>query len=294
MNLVPSWLVVNNCFLFRNTLADMKKGVLTAPWQGTQHHVADRFGLKDRFLYQRMMAHWTAAARDADLAELTSLRDQRHKARQLRSQIDKLLYTAESRLALPRVGANVFTKPPGTRWSWRPALWRGPVTPKGAVGLKNADRVGPGMKVFHDCPRRELTVRQTRNTQEEDLAAFGLQMDVLGFEGSFLSVVIDLPDDAADGLRKRDIMRVKAMLTAERQAPIFARLNIKCGPNTEQLVQELPLDTAEADVDFDMAFADVVENRIDTMWLDLIFDDPAMNQIRIRDLTFYRYPRAEV
>lgn len=258
------------------------------------HRVSDRFGIKDRFLFQRMMAHWTAVSQSAELAELSGLRDQRQKARQMRGVLDQLLFTADSRLALPRVGANVFTKPPGTRWSWRPPLWRGPITPKGAVGLENADVIGPGMKVFHDCAVSELTFRQIRNMREEDLAAFGLQMDVLGFDGSFLSVVIDLPPDAADGLRKRDIIRAQLLLTTERPANIFARLNIKCGPNTEQLVQELPSNSNEVAVDFDLAFADIVENRIETMWLDLIFDDPAMNQMRIRDLTFCRYPRAEV
>ena len=54
------------------------------------------------------------------------------------------------------------------------------------------------------------------------------------------------------------------------------------------------IDTGETAVDFDLAYADIVENRIETMWLDLIFDDPAMNQVRMRDLTFCRYPRAEV
>jgi len=46
--------------------------------------------------------------------------------------------------------------------------------------------------------------------------------------------------------------------------------------------------------DFDLAYAELNENRIDSMWLDLILENPAMNQMRIRDLTFCRYPRAEV
>lgn len=256
--------------------------------------MAARLKLRDRYLFQRMMSYWGGAADRADLAELATLRTERQKARQMRGAIDRLLYTAESRLALPRIGSTAFPKPPGTRWSWRPQLWRGPISPKGAVGLKNAASIGPGMKVFHDCTVSELTFRQFRNTREEDLAAFGLKMDVLGFDGSFLSVVIDLPPDAADGLRKRDILRVQALIATERAAPVFARLNIKCGPNTTQMVEELPLAAREVAVDFDMAYSDIVENRIDAMWLDLIFDEPAMNQITISDLTFCRYPRAEV
>lgn len=256
--------------------------------------MAERFNLKERYGFRRMLAFWRDAAAQADVAELSTLRDQSQKAREVRQHINKLLHISDSRLALPRIGANVFPKPPGTRWSWRPPLWRGPITPHGATGLKNAAPIAPGMKVFHDCSVSEMTFRQIRNQQEEDLAAFGLQMDVLGFDGSFLSVVIDLPPDAADGLRKRDIIRVQTDITTERVATVFARLNVKCGPNTEQLVQELPLHADEVAVDFDLAYADVMENRIDSIWLDLIFEEPAMNQLRIRDMTFCRYPRAEV
>lgn len=253
-----------------------------------------RHGLLNKFIHRRVLARWLEAARNVEHAEMSVLREQRQKARQLRNAVDKVLYVADSRLALPRIGSNIFSRPPGTKWSWRPMLWRGPISPKGAAGVQNGDYVGSEIKVFHDCKFSELTLRQIRNTREEDLAPFGLQMDVLGFEGSFLSVVIDLPPEAADGLRKRDIIRVQGLIVTERPATVFARLNIKCGPNTEQLVQELPLRDRDVIVDFDLAYADLNEHRIDGMWLDLIFEDPAMNQLRIRDLSFCRYPRAEL
>lgn len=256
--------------------------------------MSDQTSLVDRLVFRRLLARWTAASRAADQADLSVLREQRQRARQIRSAVDRLMYVADERLGQPRIGANVFAKPPGTRWFWRPPLWRGPIAPRGAAGLQNAATIGPDMKVFHDCSVSEMTFRQVRNTREEDLAAFGLQMDVLGFDGSFLSVVIEMPDDAVDGLRKRDILRVQAMITTERPATVFARLNIKCGPNTEQLVQELPLADRDVIIDFDLAYADIVENRISGMWLDLIFEEPAMNHLRITDMVFYRYPRADV
>ena len=55
---------------------------------------------------------------------------------------------------------------------------------------------GDEVTVFHDCRISELTVRQVRNTREADLAPYGLRMDVFNFDGSFLSLVIDLPDGA--------------------------------------------------------------------------------------------------
>lgn len=253
-----------------------------------------RLGLLENLLHKRALARWKAAARSVEHADLSALKDHRQQARQLRQAVNRVLHVSESRLAMPRVGSNIFSKPPGTKWSWRPALWRGPVFPKGAAGVTNGAQISDDIKVFHDCDVSELTIRQVRNTREEDLAAFGLTMDVLGFDGSFLSIVIDLPQDARDGLRKRDIIQVHALIGTERPATVFARLNIKCGPNTEQLVQELPLTDRDVTVDFDLAYADVNENRIDGIWLDLIFEDPAMNQLRIRDLTFCRYPRAEL
>ncbi|MEO9865835.1 MAG: DUF6478 family protein [Yoonia sp.] len=253
-----------------------------------------RSGLLDKIVHRRALARWKAAARNAERADLSTLREQRSRARQLRGAVDQVVHVAESRLALPRVGSNNFAKPPSTKWSWRPALWRGPISPRGATGLRNGDHISDDIKVFHDCKVSEMTLRQIRNTREGDLAPFGLEMDVLGFDGSFLSVAIDLPADAADGLRKRDIVRVQGLIRTERPATVFARLNIKCGPNTENLVQELPLLDREVSVDFDLAYADLNENRIDGMWLDLIIEDPAMNQLRIRDLTFCRYPRADL
>lgn len=254
----------------------------------------DRFSMIDRVVQTRVVQRLRAAARDAATSELSVLRQQRGRARQIRTAIDDLLHVAEDRLALPKIGSNVFPKPPGTRWSWRPPQWRGPVMPRGIAGIENAATLGAGLKVFHDCKVSELTLRQIRNCREEDLAAYGVTLDVLGFDGSFLSVVVDLPPEASDGLRRRDIIRLHGLIDAERPATVFARLNIKCGPNTAQLVEEISVSETNVTADFDLAYAELNENRIDSMWLDLILENPAMNQMRIRDLTFCRYPRAEV
>lgn len=256
--------------------------------------MSDRFSMMDRLVQMRVLRRLRAAASGATSADLSVLRVQRTRARQMQGAINDLLHVAEDRLALPKIGSNVFPKPPGTRWSWRPPQWRGPMAPRGIAGVQNAATLGSGLKVFHDCKTSEMTLRQIRNTHEEDLAAFGVTLDVLGFDGSFMSLVIDLPSEAADGLRKRDIIRVHGLMDSERQATVFARLNIKCGPNTAQLVAELAVSETDITADFDLAYADLNENRIDGMWLDLILEDPAMNQLRIRDLTFCRYPRAEV
>ncbi len=47
-------------------------------------------------------------------------------------------------------------------------------------------------------------------------------------------------------------------------------------------------------VEFDLGYSDINEKRLERMWLDLIFEGPEMNQINMRDITFCRYPRAEL
>ena len=80
----------------------------------------------------------------------------------------------------------------------------------------------------------------------------------------------------------------------EKPLEIFARLNIKHGPNVEQIVRELPLGEDEVMVEFDLAYTKMNEKRIERMWIDLIFEGPEMNQVVLRDLTFGRLPRADL
>jgi hypothetical protein len=237
---------------------------------------------------------WTKAARDAEMAELETLRQQRQRARQLRGKLDEVVFVADSRLALPRIGSTAFPCPAGTLWNWRPNLWRGPLAQKGIAAVPTKTKIGDSISIFHDCKNSEITLRQLRNSREEDFAPFALRMDVFGFKGSFLSLVVDLPLDAAAGVSRRHVVRMNAKMVFEKKIEVFARLNIKHGPNTEQILAEISLEDEDVMVEFDLAYADINEQRVERMWLDLIFEGPAMNQVTMRDMTFCRYPRAEL
>ena len=255
---------------------------------------ANRQSLLDRLLHKRMVERWKRAAQSADDAELTLLRIQRQQARQLRAQIDALAHVADSRLALPRIGSNTFYRPGGTLWAWRPQLWRGPLVQRGIAAAESKTKLGDEVTLFHDCEISELTLRQIRNTRERDLAPFGLRMDVFRFDGSFLSIVLDFPKEAVTDLKRRHLIRMTSIIEAEHPIEVFARLNIRHGPNTEQIVLELPVKREEVVVEFDLAYSDLNEKRIEHAWVDLIFEGPEMNQVTIRDVTFCRYPRAEL
>ncbi len=251
-------------------------------------------GLFEGFLHRRVLRRWGMTGADIGNADLEMLRKWRGRARALRRHLDVVIHEADYRLALPVIGSNVFRKPMGTEWSWRPMLWKGPLPAPGMASVASKAVICEGATIFHDCRRSELTVRQIRNTREADIAAFGFRMDMFRFDGSFLSLVIDLPEDAARGLKLRHLIRMDVIVEMEKPLEIFARLNIKHGPNVEQIVRELPLNEEEVMVEFDLAYSKMNEKRVDRLWVDLIFEGPEMNQVILRDVTFSRRPRAEL
>lgn len=251
-------------------------------------------GFLDKLFHRRSLRKWQREAGQAASMPLSRLRQQRTQARKLRGQLDRLIHIADGRLALPQIGSSFFPRPHGTDWSWRPELWRGPLPSPGLSSVPSKSRLGEEISLFHDCSAQELTLRQLRNSREEDLAPFGLRMDVFKFDGSFLSLVVDLPEDACHGLSRHHLVRIDSIIEAEKPLEIFARLNIRHGPNTEQLVRELPLGEKNVTVEYDLAYSNLNEKRIERIWLDLIFEAPDMNQVVLRDLTFARHRRANI
>jgi hypothetical protein len=248
----------------------------------------------ERLLNASVLRRWSRRARAAQSLNLVELRSLRAQARDLRLQLDRLLFEADGRLALPAIGSNAMQLPLYTDWSHRPEIWRGPISPQGASSVLSRAKIGNEGTLFHDCRISELTFRQVRNTSEQDLAPFGLRLDVFRFDGSFLSLAVDLPNEVCHGLGKRHILRLDCAIDLETPIEIFARLNIKHGPNLEQIVREIPITSDDVFAEFDLAYTKLNEKRVEKVWIDMIFEDPEMNQIVLKDITVSRRPRAEV
>lgn len=247
-----------------------------------------------RFLSALSLRDWQGYVGKADHTPLTDLRKRREDARKLRHTLNLIIHTANQRLALPRIGSTFFLRPLGTDWSWRPALWRAPLPRSGLSDAENQSLLGDEIQLFHNCDLREITLRQLRNSRQDDLAPFALRLEVFNFNGNFMSIAANLPDAALDGLNKQHVIQLDSLIESEAPLKIFARLNIKNGPNTEQITQELHISKNQTSVAFDLADTDINEKRLEKAWLDFIFEAPEMNQIVIRDLTFTRYLRANI
>ena len=245
----------------------------------------------DTIAERRILRRWAAA--QGQVPDLSALKALRGRARHVRREADRLLHLAEGRLAAAG-HSNALPQALHSDWAWRPEAWRGPLRPSGLAAVGTRTGFGAEATVFHDCKTSELSLRQVRTRRDTDRAAYGLQMEVLGFDGSFLSLVIDLPEGAVQRITQRHLVRLDAVIVAESPIEMFARLNVKHGPNTEQLVREMPRGSQDVVVEFDLAYAKFNEKRVERAWVDLIFDRPAMNRIDLRDVSFSRRLRADL
>lgn len=247
-----------------------------------------------RLRHRLSLKRWNHRSQQAERVDLTELRVIRSQARQVQRRIDQINHIAAKRLTLPVLGSKAIRKLPKTEWAHRPEAWSGPVKPIGVAAAQNKTHMGGETTLFHDCPSSEITLRQIRNTRPQDLAPFGLALDVFNFNGSFLSLAIEMPTEAVEGLKRNHLLRLSVVIESEKPLEVFARLNLRHGPNTEQVVRELDLRQDNIWVEFDLFYTRYNENRGEAMWIDLIFEGPSMNQINIRDVTLIRRPRAAI
>ena len=243
---------------------------------------------------RRAGERWARLAEAAPELESHELRALRAEARGVRRQLDLVMQAADARLSAPSLGTGLPQMPLGTDWAWRPDLWRGAMSESGAVASGERTALGDGVALYHDCPLGEVVVRQVRNDRPEDRAPYGLAIDVFAFRGSFLSLALNLPDVAVEGLKARHLVRTEMVIDSDRPLRAYVRLNVKHGPNLAQPVSSLPAEGRDKLAEFDLAYADLNDKRIERAWADLILNDASMTRIVIRDVVVSRHPRAEL
>lgn len=227
------------------------------------------------------------------MTDTVTLRQMRSSARQLARPIDQLLHIAEGRLTVPMEGA-ALRRPANADWAWRPPLWSAPVPGAGLAGAETSASLAEGATVFHDATgASEVTLRQLRNTREEDMAPWGVAVEAFRFDGSFLSLVLKLPPAALRGLTRRHVFRLEIVADRDGPATLAARANVRHGPNVAQIFQTLPAERSTA-AEFDMIHTDLHESRVEDGWLEIFFNGMAMNRVVLRDVTVSRRLRAEL
>lgn len=250
-------------------------------------------GFFDRYNDRRSIRRWKRATECVRSANPEEVRVAQSNARKLQHQVTDFLAAVDERARVPFSTTDALGDALSASWAWRPSLWKTQSPQRGMSSTQSGEHFGEELKIFHDCELKEIAFRQTPNNSERDLAPFGLDLNVLGFAGSFLSLVVDLPDKALDGMTVRDLFRVEINLTSEFPISTYMRLNLKHGPNHSQMVERLD-DTSEQVVEFDLGYADFDNNRLEAGWVELIIDDPSYNAVSITDFMMSRRARAEI
>ncbi|WP_347266304.1 DUF6478 family protein [Paracoccus sp. (in: a-proteobacteria)] len=251
----------------------------------------------DRKTRESALRQWgdlAAAERAPGPVRLALLRDE---ALGLRAQLDRFLGRTDRHAALSGAALEALALPGGTDWRWRPGVMAAQLSPRGLAAPDSGTRLGDGAAVWHDCPEAALILDQIGNPGPTDLSPFGLRLEAFGFAGSFLSLSLDLPAAALHGLTRGHVLRLETELVAERALRLFARLNICHGPNVEEMTLQFdppePGRQCQRVLEFDLAYMQMQENRLERIWLDLILEAPRMNALEIRELFFSRHLRAQ-
>ena len=252
----------------------------------------------ERKTRERASGQWMRLSNDVQALGQARLRSLRDEALALRASLDRFLIRADRRAALSQAALDALYLPGGTDWRWRPGFMAAKISPRGAARPEPGTRLGDGAAIWHDCAERALILEQISNPGVTDLSPFGMRLEVFGFTGSFLSLAIDLPAEALAGLTRSHVLRLEAGIVAERPINVYARLNIGHGPNIDELTERFhtfePAMRSQQIIEFDLAYTQMNERRLDKIWLDLIFESPAMSAVELRELFLSRHLRAEV
>lgn len=251
----------------------------------------------ERRTRERAERQWSSLSQRVARLGQGRLRGLRDEALGLRASIDRFLQGADDRARQSRATLEALHLPAGTDWRWRPGFMAVPCVPRGMAGPAAGSRLGDHATVWHDCPEQALILEQFASAGATDQAPFGLRLEVFGFAGSFVSLAIELPSDALVGLTRSHVLRLEATLATERPLGIYGRLNIGHGPNVENIAQKFadiePGAQHRQVVEFDLAYTEMNERRLEKIWLDLIFESPRMSAVGIHELFLSRHLRAE-
>jgi hypothetical protein len=247
--------------------------------------------LIDRFTARRMSRWLSRMSEGADRADALDLRAQRQELRRLLRQGQDVLEQLDDQ-ALEAQQTVVVRA--GSDWVWRPRLWMAPLETANSVVTGGALKLANEIAVYSDGGNNQVVARQTRNLSGGDATLFGLKIEMFGFSGSYVSVVLDLPPSVARGLTQKHILSAAFTLTAEVDVQCFAVLNLESGPNKERLVEGYRPSDRQLEIGFDLGKTNFDPNRLERLWLEIIFEPKGMNCVWLRDMSLHRSLRREI
>jgi hypothetical protein len=247
----------------------------------------------ERRTRQRALNLWHALVQNAPQMSLSGLLKLRTESENLSE-----LVGAFNQLSTHEIGKRVaqtvdIPDYKNADWSWRPEVFFQKDCVTAEVNPVSGKQIGSYLTLHHDASVPSIILRQTKTVRATNVAPFDFTIEVYDFAGSFLSLALDLPNSAILGLSNQNIFELDIHLTTEHPLPKFVRINVQHGPNIDNEIQVISHTGDHLNVEFDLGYMDLNEQRLEKIWFDLIFDDAKMNKIVIHDITICRRSRAQ-
>ena len=160
-----------------------------------------------------------------------------------------------------------FPLPPKTQWGYTPALWEHSLGQETSGNVLTGTEIAPRVNLHHDAEQTDIAIRGNG-------AEGGLSFSITKFSGSFLSLAFGFPVDVAKAIRRHDLIRIAVTSEAAEPFKAYARLNLRHGPNNEQIVRMIDIGHGDSFAEFDIFYSEFEPNRSSDAWIDLIFNNP--------------------
>lgn len=175
--------------------------------------------------------------------------------------------------------------PPGIHWRSGYGIFAAPLAVRRGANPQSGSEICPGLRLFHDAgPGAVFSWSQTLGAFARPAADPGLRLTVYDFPGSFVSIVAEVPAEAASALGPGRKVGVEIEATPLRPLTCFLRLNLTGDSARETLHETLVLATGTREVDFDLDGLEIGAGACRAAWLDIILHAPRMCRIDIARL----------
>ncbi len=144
------------------------------------------------------------------------------------------------------------------------------------------------MSIHHDGEGANLQISKAQDRTS------GVEISFQDFPGSFFSLAFALPEEGVKSLGRQDLLRIAMHSEADESFNAYARLNLRHGPNIEQVVRMFEIGNGDSFAEFDIFYTEFENQRATGVWIDLIFNDPAGKTIKIGDPVILRRVRASL
>src|SRR6056300_772695 len=165
-------------------------------------------------------------------------------------------------------------------WAWRAAEFYQSNAISQISSPQSGMDIGPSSKLFYNGTDGQISV--FADVPAMGSGPIGLGLAIYEFTGDFLSLAFAVPDAAAQGMTKFTLFQCDMMTVVDHPVTFYLRLNVKYGPSVAKFTQTVETKGGHHCVSFDLGFYPFQVGDFSKLWLDLIIDSPAQNQIVIQ------------